>query len=98
MGLTGKYRVYLAANGKRLTVEREAILAEALMLPGAFDIEQLFNRVSIRTGPRQLSRATTYRTLLELVEAAVMRRVDESSFETLHCGCVCRANPAGRAI
>jgi Fur family ferric uptake transcriptional regulator len=70
-----KFREYLATRGKRLTRERETIVEEVYSSHDHFDTDQLVNRLSNRTDGKRVSRATVYRTLLDLVEAGLLRKV-----------------------
>ncbi|MSR59902.1 MAG: transcriptional repressor [Planctomycetaceae bacterium] len=74
----GKFREYLALNGKRLTRERETIVEEVFSTHDHFDTDQLVSRVSNRTDGRRVSRATVYRTLLEMIGAGLLRKVARS--------------------
>jgi Fur family ferric uptake transcriptional regulator len=64
-----KFREYLATRGKRLTRERETIVAEVFASHEHFDTDQLVNRLSSRTDGKRVSRATVYRTLDDMVLA-----------------------------
>lgn len=73
-----KFREYLIMHGKRLTRERETIVEEVFSTHEHFDTDQLVNRVSNRTDGRRVSRATVYRTLLDMVDAGLLRKVARS--------------------
>ena len=70
-----KFREYLATRGKRLTRERETIVAEVFSSHEHFDIDELVSRVSHRTDGKRVSRATVYRTLNDMVKAGLLRKV-----------------------
>lgn len=73
-----KFREYLATRGKRLTRERETIVDEVFASHEHFDTDELVNRVSTRTDGKRVSRATVYRTLDDMVEAGLLRKVARS--------------------
>lgn len=73
-----KFREYLATRGKRLTRERETIVAEVFASHEHFDTDQLVNRLSTRTDGKRVSRATVYRTLDDMVLAGLLRKVARS--------------------
>jgi Fur family transcriptional regulator, ferric uptake regulator len=75
---TDKFREYLATRGKRLTRERETIVEEVFATHEHFDTDQLVGRLGSRTDGKRVSRATVYRTLLDLVEAGLLRKVARS--------------------
>jgi|GEM_PF-5171218 len=67
-----KFRTWLAARGKRLTREREAVFNETLSHE-CFTVEQLVNQLSSRHEIERVSRATTYRVLDDMVRAGLLR-------------------------
>ncbi len=73
-----KFREYLATRGKRLTRERETIVAEVFASHEHFDTDQLVIRLSTRTDGKRVSRATVYRTLDDMVLAGLLRKVARS--------------------
>lgn len=70
-----KFREYLMTQGKRLTTERETIVREVFSSHEHFDVDQLVSRLSQRTDGKRVSRSTVYRTVLNLVEAGLLRAV-----------------------
>ena len=70
-----KFREYLLTRGKRLTQERETIVAEVFSSHDHFDTDQLVDRLSGRSGGKRVSRATVYRTLDDMVGAGLLRKV-----------------------
>lgn len=70
-----KFREYLATRGKRLTREREIIVEEVFSSHEHFDSDELVGRLSHRTDSKRVSRATVYRTLEDMVEAGLLRKV-----------------------
>jgi Fur family ferric uptake transcriptional regulator len=73
-----KFREYLTTRGKRLTRERETIVAEVFATHEHFDTDQLVSRLSGRSGGKRVSRATVYRTLDDMVMAGLLRKVARS--------------------
>src|SRR5262249_60389501 len=73
-----KFREYLVKRGKRLTRERETIVEEVFSSHEHFDTDQLVRRLEDRTDGRRVSRATVYRTLLDMVAAGLLRKVARS--------------------
>ncbi len=70
-----KYREYLATKGLRLTRERSIIIEEVFATHEHFDAEQLIGRLAQRTDGTRVSRSTIYRSLLQLEEAGLIRKV-----------------------
>ena len=70
-----KYREFLATKGLRLTRERSIILEEVFAYHEHFDAEQLIGRLAQRTDGRRVSRSTIYRSLLQMEEASLIRKV-----------------------
>ena len=70
-----KYREYLATKGLRLTRERSIIIEEVFASHEHFDAEQLIGRLAQRTDGTRVSRSTIYRSLLQLEEAGLIRKV-----------------------
>lgn len=70
-----KFKEYLALQKKRLTPERAAIVDEVFSEHEHFDAEQLIERLTLRARDRRVSRATIYRTLSQLEEAGLLRKV-----------------------
>ena len=72
---TEKFKEYLATKGKRLTQEREFIVAEVFSNHEHFDADQLVFRMAQQKTGRKVSRSTVYRTLSQLEEAGLLRKV-----------------------
>lgn len=67
---------YLAAVGKRATSPRRILIEHVLHLEETFDAELLIQKLTDPSrGPDRISRPTIYRTLNELVEAGLLRKV-----------------------
>ncbi len=70
-----KFREYLLTKKMRLTREREIIIDEVFSDHEHFDAEEMVNRLSRRKDSNRVSRSTVYRTLSQLEEAGLLRRV-----------------------
>jgi Fur family ferric uptake transcriptional regulator len=71
-----RFRKALRDRGLRFTKEREAILHEALVRRGHFDLEQ-FHMDLLKKGLR-VSKASVYRTLPILLELGVLEQVERT--------------------
>lgn len=70
-----KFREYLATKGQRMTRERAIILEEVFSSHEHFDADALVQRVAAREDSRRVSRSTVYRTLTQLEESGLIRKV-----------------------
>ncbi|MCA9056314.1 MAG: transcriptional repressor [Planctomycetaceae bacterium] len=70
-----KFREYLATKGQRMTRERAIILDEVFSSHEHFDADALVQRVAAREDSRRVSRSTVYRTLTQLEESGLIRKV-----------------------
>ena len=70
-----KFREYLATRGKRLTQERALIVEEVFSSHEHFDADQLIARLQ----SQRVSRSTVYRTVSDLEEAGLLRKVARSN-------------------
>ncbi len=70
-----KFREFLVTKKMRLTREREIIVDEVFSDHEHFDAEEMVNRLSRRKDSTRVSRSTVYRTLSQLEEAGLLRRV-----------------------
>lgn len=70
-----KFREFLSTKGRRLTREKSFIVDEVFDSHEHFDAGQLIERVTTRTDGRSASRSTVYRTLSDLEEAGLIRKV-----------------------
>lgn len=70
-----KFREYLATKGLRLTKERSTIVDEVFATHEHFDAEQLIGRLAQGADPKRVSRSTIYRTLLQMEESGLIRKV-----------------------
>lgn len=70
-----KFREYLTTRGMRLTPERTSVVEEVFSSHEHFDSDQLVDRLASQKDGKRVSRATVYRTLNEMVEAGLLRKV-----------------------
>lgn len=70
-----KYREYLATKSLRMTRERSIIVDEVFSSHEHFDADQLVARLARRSDGRRVSRSTIYRSLRQLEEAGLIRKV-----------------------
>jgi Fur family ferric uptake transcriptional regulator len=73
-----KFREYLQTRGMRLTRERASVVTEVFSCHEHFDSDQLVDRLAAVEEDKRVSRATVYRTLNEMVEAGLLRKVARS--------------------
>lgn len=71
-----KFREFLATRSKRLTHERDIIVREIFSDHEHFDCDDIVARLDKpRDGRHRVSRATVYRTVSQLEEAGLIRKV-----------------------
>ena len=70
-----KFREFLATRGKRLTQERDIIVREIFSDHEHFDVDEIVARLDKPQDGRRVSRATVYRTISQLEEAGLIRKV-----------------------
>ena len=70
-----KFREFLATRGKRLTQERDIIVREIFSDHEHFDVDEIVARLDKPRDGRRVSRATVYRTVSQLEEAGLIRKV-----------------------
>lgn len=70
-----KFREFLATRGKRLTQERDIIVREVFADHEHFDVDEIVARLDRPQDGRRVSRATVYRTIAQLEEAGLIRKV-----------------------
>lgn len=70
-----RFEKFLRARGKRMTAQRRLILATIFSHHDHFDADDLMVHLRDRMASREVSRPTVYRTLGELVEAGLLRRM-----------------------
>lgn len=79
MSPSDRFREYLATQGKRLTRERSITVDEVFASHEHFEADQLVARLSQRTDGSRVSRSTVYRTLTEMENAGLLRKVARSN-------------------
>ena len=66
----------LETSGKRLTRQRQLIVEQVFSHHDHFDADELIEHLQPLIARRKVSRPTVYRTLVELVEAGMLRKMD----------------------
>jgi Fur family ferric uptake transcriptional regulator len=72
-----RFEQYLRSRGKRITQPRRILVQQVFSRHEHFDADDLMDDLARRGGPRseRPSRPTVYRTLAELVEAGMLRKM-----------------------
>jgi Fur family ferric uptake transcriptional regulator len=70
-----RFAEYLKARGKRVTRQRLLILQQVFSHHDHFDADELMTHLEEAIARRSLSRPTVYRTLGELVDAGLLRKM-----------------------
>lgn len=70
-----RFSDYLRRQGKRFTQQRRLVLETVYSHHDHFDAEELLDHMREAVLRRKVSRPTIYRTLSELVEAGILRRM-----------------------
>jgi Fur family transcriptional regulator, ferric uptake regulator len=70
-----RFRQFLERGGKRLTQQRRLIVEQVFSHHDHFDADELLEHLRPLLAERKLSRPTVYRTLTELVEAGLIRKL-----------------------
>jgi Fur family transcriptional regulator, ferric uptake regulator len=73
-----RFEEYLQSRGKRITHQRRALVDFIFERHDHFDADELVASLSSRQGDDKISRPTVYRTLNELVEAGLLRKMSLS--------------------
>jgi Fur family ferric uptake transcriptional regulator len=71
-----RFEEYLQSRGMRNTRQRRLIVDQVFKQHAHFDAEELVTQLAREAGHREVSRPTVYRTLSELVEAGLLRKMD----------------------
>ena len=66
---------FLKGRGKRMTQQRKLIVEEVYSHHDHFDADELMEHLQELISQRKVSRPTVYRTLSELVEAGLLRKM-----------------------
>ncbi len=71
-----RFDEYLQSRGKRITQQRRALVGFIFSRHDHFDADELIDSLNRRSdGDEKISRPTVYRTLNELVEAGLLRKM-----------------------
>ena len=70
-----RFRQFLQSRGKRITRQRRLIVDTVFSHHDHFDADELMEHLQKLIAKRQVSRPTVYRTLGELVEAGMLRKM-----------------------
>jgi Fur family ferric uptake transcriptional regulator len=70
-----RFEEFLQARGKRVTQQRRLIVEKVSARHEHFDADQLAAEMAQSAEHQKVSRPTVYRTLAELVEAGVLRKI-----------------------
>ncbi len=70
-----RFTEYLQSKGKRITQQRRILVEHVFKRHDHFDAEELILNLALQEEGRKVSRPTVYRTLNELVESGLLRRM-----------------------
>jgi Fur family ferric uptake transcriptional regulator len=70
-----RFEEYLQARGKRITQQRRILVEQIASRHEHFDADQLLLDLARESAGRKVSRPTVYRTLTEMVEAGLLRKM-----------------------
>jgi Fur family ferric uptake transcriptional regulator len=70
-----QFSQFLQGRGKRITRQRRLIVETVFSHHDHFDVDELIDHLQELISRRKLSRPTVYRTLSELVEAGMLRKM-----------------------
>ncbi|MBI2823548.1 MAG: transcriptional repressor [Planctomycetia bacterium] len=70
-----RFEEFLQSRGKRVTQQRRAIVERVFSHHDHFDADSLLEQLRKHTGRHAVSRPTVYRTLTELVDAGLLRKM-----------------------
>ena len=70
-----RFQQFLQRSGKRVTSQRRVIVEQVFSHHDHFDADELMSHLAEMIAGRKLSRPTVYRTLGELVEAGLLRKM-----------------------
>ena len=70
-----RFEEYLQSRGKRITQQRRVLVDLVFRHHDHFDAEDVLAKVGRQEDAQGLGRATVYRTLNELVEAGLLRKM-----------------------
>jgi Fur family transcriptional regulator, ferric uptake regulator len=70
-----RFEEYLQARGKRITQQRRILVEQIASRHEHFDADQLLLDLARKSAGRKVSRPTVYRTLSEMVDAGLLRKM-----------------------
>jgi Fur family ferric uptake transcriptional regulator len=70
-----RFTQFLQSRGKRVTSQRRLIVEQVFSHHDHFDADELMSHLQDLIAQRKVSRPTVYRTLAELVEAGLLRKM-----------------------
>ena len=70
-----RFAQFLQRRGKRITQQRRLIVHQVFSHHDHFDADELMDHLQGMIAQRKVSRPTVYRTLAELVEAGLLRKM-----------------------
>ena len=70
-----RFEEYLQSRGKRITHQRRSLVERIAARHEHFDADQLLAELAQKSVVRRVSRPTVYRTLTEMVEAGLLRKM-----------------------
>ena len=70
-----RYKEFLQSRGKRITQQRQIIVEHVFSHHEHFDADGLLDELGKHVSDRKVSRPTVYRTLSELVDAGLLRKM-----------------------
>jgi Fur family ferric uptake transcriptional regulator len=70
-----RFEEYLQSRGKRITQQRRTLVDHIFERHDHFDADELIDTLASRHADERISRPTVYRTLNELVEAGLLRKM-----------------------
>lgn len=70
-----RFEEFLQSRGKRITQQRRTIVEQVFSHHEHFDADDLLAEIRARVRDRKVSRPTVYRTLSELVDAGLLRKM-----------------------
>ena len=74
-----RFEEFLQSRGKRFTQQREILVEHVFSRHEHFDADELMDELTKSQGARRVSRPTVYRTLRELVDSGLLRKMQIGS-------------------
>jgi Fur family ferric uptake transcriptional regulator len=71
-----RFSQFLQTTGKRITCQKRLIVEQVFSHHDHFDADELMEHLRPLAAQRKVSRPTVYRTLAELVEAGMLRKME----------------------